>query len=60
MEENKEEIKPCPFCGGRCICNNPLSSDVVKGWYIACTNCYAFTAKWDSKEDAIEHWNTRK
>ena len=52
------ELKPCPFCGSEAkmyIFNNGLD------WQVECLNddCACGTTTWESKERAIEIWNTR-
>ena len=48
-----EELKPCPFCGGKAEYDNdtgPLDEGFWE-WY-QCQNCGA-------KQDSITEWNTR-
>lgn len=57
MSENK--LLPCPFCGGEARLESNGQYAVV-----GCvnSNCqgYACCYKYNSKKEAIEHWNTRK
>ena len=42
-----EELKPCPFCGGKASlrnngiekCRNSENGDLITNWYVMCTNC---------------------
>lgn len=53
------KLKSCPFCGGEEIdCHNYCRGGDV--WFVQCANCYATFPHFDSKEEAIEAWNTRK
>lgn len=58
-ERIKEELKPCPFCGSPAL----MSGDDDSGWCVTCQephcNCNARIPYCDTKEDAIEQWNTR-
>lgn len=49
-----EELKPCPFCGGKNIhiwnTNTP---------YVQCYDCLASTACGNTNEEAIKIWNRR-
>ena len=59
MSEIKQRLLPCPFCGGEARLESNGQYAVV-----GCvnSNCqgYACCYKYDSKKEAIEHWNTRK
>lgn len=50
-----EELKPCPFCGGKAM-SHPYSKD---DFTIYCKDCKAEIG-WREKEEAIKAWNTRK
>lgn len=55
----KEELKPCPFCGGLAE-----AIQIRKGvWYVACGNSDCpvnpDTNIFDTETDAIEAWNRR-
>ena len=72
MKDQKETLKPCPFCGGR---NLELNFDMSKsGPYgekqficeVRCLKCGAKLASygWNAdpciaKQDAIRQWNSR-
>lgn len=47
------ELKPCPFCGGKAELKNDLQDRVV------CTDCRANGPYFLTSNDAIEAWNTR-
>lgn len=42
-----EELKPCPFCGGKASlensgiekCRNRENGDLITSWYVWCPNC---------------------
>ena len=55
------EIKllPCPFCGGDARLESTGQYAVVGCKNDNCQG-YACCYKYDSKKEAIEHWNTRK
>lgn len=53
-----EELRACPFCGSKDI------SDVFMGewnmpWRVYCHDCYAETAAFENKDNAIEAWQHR-
>jgi len=56
--ENNEELKPCPFCGGKCcICPVTIEEDF---WVAHCMDCDCrIWGEIKTKEEAIEAWNTR-
>lgn len=38
----KEELKPCPFCGGEAeICSAFENKFLGKYWYVRCKSCYS-------------------
>ncbi len=49
----KQELLPCPFCGGKAI----LKGETAK--YIQCERCLASTSTSGFEEVAINAWNTR-
>lgn len=49
-----EELKPCPFCGGK----NMRIWNTSTPW-VSCDDCLANTAYGETKEEAIEQWNRR-
>lgn len=58
----KEELKPCPFCGGEAKIDSWNSTDgYMNDWWkrVQCTVCdIAKLGK--TEEEVIEAWNTRK
>lgn len=55
------ELKPCPFCGEDANMIETELGVVYNDYYVAfCTNCPANMAHFESVEEAIKAWNTRK
>jgi len=56
-----EELKRCPFCGGKAIIKKARG---YTGYYVACGNALCFvlsvTRMEDSKDAAIAAWNRRE
>ena len=52
-EKVEEELKPCPFCGGK-----PVWQSADRNW-IKCLVCGIDTLIMDSTEEAISLWNKR-
>ena len=62
MKEN--ELKPCPFCGGKAeLIHDKRTLSFADSFYVRCDNidCYMLltTPHRLSKEDAINIWNRR-
>jgi Lar family restriction alleviation protein len=52
-----DELKPCPFCGGKPVL---LSNDLSKPFKIYCFDCEVIQCKGFNEEKyAIEAWNKR-
>lgn len=49
-----EELKPCPFCGGK----NMRIWNTSRSW-VSCDDCLANTAYGTTKEESIKIWNRR-
>lgn len=48
-----DELKPCPFCGGKAIPPNE------RDHHVSCSKCRATSGNWAEYCSAIEAWNTR-
>lgn len=67
MEEVKEELKPCPFCGGKASINYERISGEHKGFWaqVICNSCYGRSGgTWAGSYNAAERietkaWNRR-
>lgn len=62
MTENKEELLPCPFCGGEAKFKSSIfnNDDKKSLGNVHCVKCYASTGgDLQIYEQAIENWNTR-
>lgn len=57
--EAKEELLPCPFCGGdaEVVVTNPIS--ISKCAYVRCKECRVLSMPCDTKDEAIATWNRR-
>ena len=51
--EYKEELKKCPFCGGKAI----LYAAGIP--YVRCDNCGTQTTAYQTPDEAISAWNRR-
>lgn len=62
-----EELKKCPFCGGKAelSCGNKSSCNSVIISFVRCKDCgavgqkFEINRKYSSDEKAIEAWNRR-
>ena len=56
--EERDKLKPCPFCGRKAILGHDLS-----GCYVKCNNgmCKVMLTTWyyGTEEEAITAWNRR-
>lgn len=58
------ELKRCPLCKGKArIRESWMNSDKLRGlgpeFYIECSNCLVRTPGKNTKQEAVEVWNTR-
>ena len=62
IEQNKETLKPCPFCGGEAMLTNQLAADQYghKLWNVICVKCDNGTMGYWDKKHVVDKWNTRK
>ena len=63
-----EELKPCPFCGGKAAIRTSTTNTIPKHAraYCYCKKCLSIGRPFDDDEDdgtcvfkAVEAWNTR-
>ena len=54
---NEENLKPCPFCGGKAILSAYGVNPSV--FEIECTGCGCYQHEHDSKQNVIYTWNKR-
>ena len=54
LEQDREQLKTCPFCGYEAELVIPRY-----GWYVRCTGCLARTEGSSDKGVAIDDWNMR-
>ena len=57
-----EELKPCPFCGGRAKINSRPTSLYCEGraYQVQCTFCGATIPEFWNQESVIKAWNRRE
>ena len=53
-----EELRCCPFCGGKAIVRS-YSVDNDKYSIVTCVECDVETPMYEFRSDAIEAWNRR-
>ncbi len=59
-----DELKPCPFCGGKAIYTDNFDTDSNGGEYVTCTHCQMSTVliygiMEDAKPLLAQRWNRR-
>ena len=55
----KQELKKCPFCGGKAEVD---AIEVLRGAYmraVTCTVCTAQSGWFDTEKEAVKKWNRR-
>ena len=50
------ELKPCPFCGGKAILSEDKRYNVHS---VFCNECYIETSLQNTEQETIEAWNRR-
>ena len=55
--KNKPELLPCPFCGCGAQVVQVMTTPTL--FNVECVDCCCETATFDTRELAINHWNTR-
>lgn len=58
MDNEPEELKPCPFDGGRARLHD-LTGQGYPPYYVSCVNCRVQQGAYKSKTEAISFWNAR-
>ena len=53
------ELKPCPFCGGRAELCTEIREGFRTFWVSCCENCCAYTLHVSRPEVAVERWDRR-
>lgn len=55
-----EELKPCPFCGGKAAIQTHKFFGLQNTYGVVCLDCYAQTRQfYDTEEEAAKAWNRR-
>lgn len=67
-----DELKPCPFCGGKAEIRVGEYASFVEGYAVGCSNCaltfgasgrigeaYCWSCCYETEAEAIEAWNRR-
>lgn len=55
-----EELKRCPFCGGKAQRVEDLIRRFEFPFFVRCADCEAQTKSYARMEDAVKAWNTRE
>ena len=65
MADDRTELKPCPFCGGKARIQIKSFDIFQHGAQVVCDKCGARTVlvepsiNYTAKTEAVELWNTR-
>ena len=54
-----ENLKPCPFCGGKASVWEQTSYNNKRFFFILCQRCAARTGMQETRNEAIAAWNWR-
>ena len=57
--QDREELKPCPFCGETVILTVNDHNEGVFPWSIQCASCGGGTGNYETKLKATAAWNRR-
>lgn len=58
--EDSSLLEDCPFCGSEVgVCERGWDNSCETYWVIECDKCCAGMESFDTREAAIEAWNTR-
>lgn len=61
-----QELESCPLCHGECEVKDTLKiAENFPAWgeypyYVECSVCHARSSYFETREEAITYWNTRK
>lgn len=55
----KEELKPCPFCGGEAVLVDSGTDILIRCYCISCRNCRCNSDWLKTRKEAIGAWNRR-
>lgn len=56
-----EQLRPCPFCGGKAHVNDHIYFEVPPTYGIVCGECGSMSRQfYDTMGEAVAAWNTRK
>jgi len=58
-ELSGEEVKPCPFCGGKSECRPVSICQGETGFFVFCKECEVETTVFGTRAEAIDVWNKR-
>ena len=58
MKIIQDEMKPCPFCGGRAVLS-PMPGTNKNWWRVQCSSCGGTTWPLVEPKDAMSLWNRR-
>lgn len=57
--ENKTELKPCPFCGGKARLRKESHREYAATYSVTCQDCFVKTRSYSFDDKAIDTWNRR-
>lgn len=67
IENERNELKPCPFCGSDATCYDYLEPAIVEAklpeitlWRVRCNKCYLGGDGIRTKSEAHAKWNRRQ
>ena len=57
--KRENELKSCPFCGGRVMSYPVRLNGKIYEYFVACDDCGAKSGEYLLKKTVIEAWNRR-